>query len=451
MLKRLEQWQARLAGGYLALLMTLFLFWTGTEGYTNLIAPKYRLFCWLCGGYLALSLGLELPALASCVERRALLHGFGWPQRLLAAYLLLSALAWACSPHRAESWLGMTRHEGLATILLYGLSCLQLARHGRARPWMAALLGLSGTASAVLCLLQLAGLNPLGLYPEGMNYGDAYVKYSGAYLGTVGNVDLVAAVLCLAIPLLAGSVCCLRQRRRWLLLLPLALLLAVLLWMNVTAGLVGLTGLLPALAVWRSRGRRRKMILLAMAVAGCGLLLALWLVDLPVELWHQGHALLRGQAEDSFGTGRVYIWRQVLARVGRQFWLGSGPDTMAAAHLTPFSRYDAAQQVMRYAQIDVAHNEYLNILFHQGLPALGCYLAMLAMLGWRWLHTRSAAAAILGAGVLCYAVQALFGFSMCPSAPFFWAVLGLLMAALRQPDNETNPKSNPQSSSGQTL
>ena len=102
---------------------------------------------------------------------------------------------------------------------------------------------------------------------------------------------------------------------------------------------------------------------------------------------------------------------------------------------------------MRYAQIDVAHNEYLNILFHQGLPALGCYLAMLAMLGWRWLHTRSAAAAILGAGVLCYAVQALFGFSMCPSAPFFWAVLGLLMAALRQPDDETNP----QSSSGQTL
>lgn len=72
----------------------------------------------------------------------------------------------------------------------------------------------------LLSLWQLAGGNPLGLYPNGLSYSDAGTAYSGAYLGTIGNTDLLAAVMCVAVPAFFYGAW--KLRRHWL-LVPLAL------------------------------------------------------------------------------------------------------------------------------------------------------------------------------------------------------------------------------------
>ena len=53
---------------------------------------------------------------------------------------------------------------------------------------------------------------------------------------------------------------------------------------------------------------------------------------------------------------------------------------------------------------------------------------MLAVLvvGWLRISTEDVSAAILGAGVLGYCVQAFWGISCPLAAPFFWVALGLL-------------------------
>ena len=55
----------------------------------------------------------------------------------------------------------------------------------------------------IISLLQAAGMNPFGLYPDGLSWADRNVKYSGEFIGTIGNADLVSAFLCVAIPLTA--------------------------------------------------------------------------------------------------------------------------------------------------------------------------------------------------------------------------------------------------------
>lgn len=59
--------------------------------------------------------------------------------------------------------------------------------------------------NAGIGLLQYAGYNPLGLFPEGTGYHDAFILYNGQFMGTLGNVDTLSAFLCLMVPLFYGT------------------------------------------------------------------------------------------------------------------------------------------------------------------------------------------------------------------------------------------------------
>lgn len=445
---RYRLYQQRITSGYIILLLTAFLFYFDGNGYQRIMAAKYAAFCLLSGGYLIsmvvvtldqIVIGALSPSSPAELWRRA-----AWPQRLILIYIAVTWLSALCSPYWPETVTGVTRYEGALTITLYGLCFLLVSMFGRPDRKLLWVLGGSATLFSLLCLIQMAGYNPFGLYPAGYTYADAYTGYAGAYLGTIGNVDLVAAFLSLTIPLLAFSVIRLPGGLRFLLLIPLGLSLAVLVKMSVLAGYVGAgLGCLTAVPVTGSRNpKRRKWLaaaLLGLAAAG---LAAVWTVDLGGELFHQLHLLLRGRADPSFGSGRLHIWREVLQKVPDRLLLGAGPDTMAYGGLEPFRRYDAQLGLDLVGRIDTAHNEYLNVLYHQGLPALLAYGGALGLLaaGWVRRSPEDNGTAILGAGLCGYCVQAFFGISCCVTAPFFWAALGLL-AAKPEKMGETEKKS----------
>ena len=69
----------------------------------------------------------------------------------------------------------------------------------------------------------------------------------------------------------------------------------------------------------------------------------------------------------------------------------------------------------------------MNVLYHQGLPALLSYLGALCFSFVRWIKDsgEEATTAMIGAGLLAYGIQAFFGFSMCSTAGLFWILWGL--------------------------
>lgn len=418
---------------FLLLMATLFPLFPGFKGYTQISEAKFVLFCVLCGGYAAVMLLLGLEGLLrGTVKARSplsMLKSSTWPQRLVLLYLLLSWVSALASPYFPQTVLGVSRWEGALTITLYGLCFLLVSVWGRARARLLAALGGSVTLLCLLCVPQFLGLNPLGLYPAGLSWFDAGVKYTGEYLGTIGNTDLLAAFLCLVIPVFWVALLRLRDRRRFLLLIPLVLALLVLLRMRVLAGFVGvfLGGLIALPAVLPASKRTRRLLALGLALLLLLGLAALFFLDPGAGLLHELHELLRGHWDPAFGSGRLHIWGEVLRRVPERLLLGAGPDTMLLAELEPFTRLDEATGRTLVARIDVAHNEYLNVLYHQGLPALLAYLALLALLARRRLREarERPLAAMLGSAALCYALQAFFGFSTCIVAPLFWLALAL--------------------------
>lgn len=424
---------------FIVLMLTVFLFWFNSSGYGGITEAKLTMFNIICGGYVILTLILIPASLATEViskqELKAYIKESTWVQRLLLIFLLLTVVSALISPYRSETWVGASRYEGVRTIAIYVLTAVFLSSFGKVKPWMAYLLGASVLCFSVISIIQLYGGNPFGLYPGDLNYFGAGVDYSGAYLGTIGNTDLVAGFLCVAITLLWVAVLRMKGKWRFALLIPTAAALFVLLKMSVMAGLVGVFGgaVLSLPIVLPVSAKARKIIAIALLVVFVLALVFLYIADIGGGMLHEAHELLHGNVSDTFGSGRIHIWKCVLEKIPDNLWFGTGPDTMSHAQLEAFTRYDPDKGVELVAEIDTAHNEYLNILFHQGIFALLAYLAALVLAAAKWIkHGNTAlAAAACGAAVLCYCIQAFFGISMFLTAPFYWITLGLLDGSLR--------------------
>ena len=431
----------RLTAIYIGCMLTLYLLFPGLGGNARLTGSKWGLFLLLTLAYLGAAglLGLEMAVIGRARPPRAdrLWHALTLLDKLLLGFWAWSLLATLCSIDFHRSLWGGERYDGLITLTLCCFSALLIAHFGRPRPWMLWLLGGALCLNGALCLLQLAGGNPLGLYPEGMDYYDAGKLYAGAFLGTLGNVDVMAAVLAAAIPALWLALARLEGRRRLLPALPLALCLAVLAGSRVAGGLLGaFGGVLFTLPFLPRSGRGRRAAAAAVALFCAGALVLLYLFGGRLGgFFYEATEVLHGRWRDEFGSSRVFIWRHVLELAGEHPLLGGGPATLGLRMEVGFQRYDEALGMVIRSSIDDAHNIYLNILVNQGLPALLFYLAMLGRAAAGWLRAAAGRPAVLlcGGAVLGYSIQAFFGISSPVSAPYFWIALGLLARCLSGP------------------
>lgn len=422
---------SRITDAYLILMATIYLLYIGGSGFAGITGEKYHLFLLLCGGYAAIMLLLlaeNAIVSAKHIQLRATLKNTGLTQRLIAVYLLLTWVSTLISPYFPQTIVGVSRYEGALTITIYCLCFFLVCAYGRiSKPLIAAFVA-AVTLFDLLCIVQLYGGNPFTLYPVGYCYADAGTAYSGAYLGTIGNVDLVAAFFCLAIPAFWAAMLRSRDWQRWLLSVPLALSLFVLVKMNVLAGFVGVFagGAISYVVIAPVGETHRRALAAVFFCLVVGSLAALYCFDFG-GVFHELHSIMHGEISTTFGSGRIHIWEQVLSAVPEHFLFGTGPDTMLYGGLEAFTRYDESLGGTIIGRIDVAHNEYLNILYHQGIFALAAYLGALAAAAKKWLRDsgRNARVAVLGTMLLCYGIQAFFGFSMIMTAPYFYLTLAL--------------------------
>lgn len=171
---------------FICLMLLALPLWPGLEGYSDITGAKFRLFA-------ALTL-IWLAALGVCAVKyrwRPARPGVfaAWALAFMAA-VCLSTL---CSGRIGYCLLGSARRDGAVTLLLYGAIALGVSRWGEMRERYVNLTALAAALCCAVALLQLCRVNVLGLYPEGLSFYDAGTRYSGEFLGTMGNTNLLAA------------------------------------------------------------------------------------------------------------------------------------------------------------------------------------------------------------------------------------------------------------------
>ena len=404
--------RARISYLYAAGLLTVYALFLPLGGYARMMEGKYHAFLLLSLGYV-----LTMTALGAWREVR-------WrePISLAAlAYLALTALGALLSPYGTAVLLGGTRKDGLLTVTLYAACFLLLARYLRADRRL--LYAAAGSASLcdVLVLIQLTGRNPLWLYPAGLSYLDGDAAYAGFYAGTAGNIDFTAFLLALCAAAMAAAL--VRGRSKWL-ALPLALTLWTLAQLRVAAALLGLAVsavlCLPLLFPQR-RGAMWALAALLIAAA----FLFVWTYGGENQTLAELCALLHGEGDAAFGSGRLAIWRALLPLAAERPLLGGGCGTLYLRDIEPFYWYRGGETI--HVAITSAHNEYLGVLVDQGIPALLAFLALPALALWRaYRNAERGRCAVAGAALVCYAVMAFFSVATCITGVYLWLLLAIL-------------------------
>lgn len=417
---------------FLCVMLTVFLLAVGPGGYTAITRFKFSLMLVLCGLYFA---AMVISFLWMKEKKRKIPRpNFTSIHRLVIVFWGFCAISTFLSPFFPETLIGNHRFEGFLTISIYVLIFLLVSFYGEPKPWHLDVFAVSMLLFCLLCFLQFLGWNPFTLYPKGLNYYDGNDAYRYEFLGTIGNVGLVAAVLAVAALAFAVAMVRGKGKRRYLYLITFLAVLAVTVYSKVAAAYVAVFGgllFLVPLAMIPDRRKKILVLLLILALIFAGFLF-LFFVDVGGGTLHEFHMLLHGDWDDKYGTGRIFIWRNVLDLVPDRLLWGGGPDTLGERMTAEFQRYDEEKGILFRATIDTAHNEYLNILVNEGLLALIPYLAalILSVVAFVKENPKNTEAAICGAGVLGYSIQAFFGLRMCMTAPFFWLAWALMLAAL---------------------
>lgn len=414
---------------FVILMLTVQLFISGPMGYRNITIVKYISFLAISGAYIAAMLIWRISAGGRAVKKT-----FSAAEIFVLIYLALTVLSALVSEFFPDTVIGAQRREGALTIGIYCAVFLLLSRRAWAGKWAVYILGAAIAVFSLVCILQFFRINALWLYPEGLTYYDAGERYSGEFLGTLGNAGFTAALLCLSAAVLLIYISRARERERLWLMIPLLMSAAVLIASRIAAGILGLfAGVFISLPFALDiRKTARKILMLAELIIIILALAAVYFIEFDSGILYELHSVLHGDFDDSFGSSRIFIWRNTLPLIPERPLLGGGPDTLADRIGVIFETVKEDSTV-KQAAIDTAHNEYLNIAVCQGIPALIAYLAALISTLCRYIKigVKDPLAAALAVGMVCYCVQAFFGISMFISATYFWIIWALLESRLR--------------------
>lgn len=401
--------QQRITQIYVYAMLSLFLFFTGFNGYSSIFGAKCAVFTALSVVYILLSVIFKIR-----------IKEFRIWEKFAAVYLAITVFSALASNYFPKTLTGISRYEGLLTVGIYVLVFICVSQNWKSSPSFIPFLSIVMILESVIVILQLMGYNALWLFPKGENYYIALEKYNGAFISTVGNADIASAFFSLMSPILLVLLFGYKKYRY--LTLPASLMsLFCTLFMSVSAGIAAMaaTAFILPLVIFKNRRKTVTAILVAVAIfAVC----TIYFLPLTDGALFELQAIMKGNFDGDFGSGRIHIWKEVIKNT--KPLLGTGPDTMLIEGIEPFTKTIGGKTVTRY--IDIAHNDYLNILFHQGIFALIAYIGILSVLI-KWFKNGRCNIFVtaLGAGLFAYCSQVFFSFSACSSAVFFWILLGV--------------------------
>lgn len=275
MRRNLWEINRRVLLAYCLVMLLFFPLFMDETLYAGITAAKHSFFVvFTCLSLIILLFSSLLSALSGGL--RGSLRPLPLSEAFMLAYLLVCLLAFLFSPYRQtyNLFIGAGRNEGLLTQFLYVAVFLTAAAFGGKRKDM--LLSGFGFATVILCLigiLQYYGQDILGLYPTGYDW------YNSDFITTIGNKNMVSALLCMALAVFCAAHVLLEETGRGRRALPIPALLAFFLLLAIEndsgyVGVLALQLLLPLLCA-DSAPRLYRLLSLygAMAVTA-----ALWML-----------------------------------------------------------------------------------------------------------------------------------------------------------------------------
>ena len=325
------------------------------------------------------------------------------------------------------------RYEGLLAIIyyfsLFFLSSMVEKEDKKIIVNLIIITGVLQTIYAILQIFEVSFVNKLG-------------HFEGDYIFTPEGIDkkkVIWATGFSANPNFYGTyvILCLtsaigmyidekNNNKRLLYIAAVAILFIGLLISNCMSCVLALACILIYLLVYLIKNKElKKIIPIIIIIISCTLVITYLgkttLIKDTKQTGYEASQISQGNIDTTFGTNRMYIYKNTLKIIPKNMLNGTGIDNYAYA-------FDGKSLITEHKTIhyDKAHSEYLQILVTEGVFCLLTYLALYACISIKGIkYSFKNKKVFLILPLLAYLIQATFNISVIEVAPIFFIILGL--------------------------
>jgi len=140
------------------------------------------------------------------------------------------------------------------------------------------------------------------------------------------------------------------------------------------------------------------------------------------ELFNQTKEVSTGNTSDTYGTGRIYIWKETIKKIGESPLTGVGVDNFRFA-FRPLLIDKVSGLV-----VNKAHNEYLQRMLCEGLFTGITFIIFIAFIFFKNINKyKDNLQYGLFLSFISYSIQAFFNISVIRVAPLYFIIMGLII------------------------
>ena len=133
-------------------------------------------------------------------------------------------------------------------------------------------------------------------------------------------------------------------------------------------------------------------------------------------------------ANEDYGTGRIYIWKNTIEKIKEAPITGYGIDNFQNVFKSKLIAYGSI--------VDKAHNDYLQKALCEGIISGIVFVVFLLMIFFKGIARKLSP---IYYGLLlaftCYSIQAFFNISFINVAPIYFIIMGLLIGTLKEKED----------------
>ncbi|WP_179122179.1 O-antigen ligase family protein [Caloramator quimbayensis] len=339
-------------------------------------------------------------------------------------YIFILALSTIFSVNISQSIFGkIYRYEGFLTLICYLIIFIIASSKYIFSKVHLVYLFLSATVISIYGILQYFGYNIVKVDP----IRSKWVKY---VYSTIGNPNFLGSYLVLILPI---SIYCFIKSNKILNLLITCLLYTTLLLTNTRSAWIGFALSFLLLVIFSIKNKKdlKSLIFILLIIFSITLLINSYKNNALIKRFDSivsdaKNASIDSTKSEYSGSTRIFIWKRTLKLIQNSPIIGYGPDTFDIVFMKNYKK--DVNRLIGNIIIDKAHNEYLQIAYASGIPALITYLLFLifAIID----AIKNINKNILIIPLLCsisgYLIQSFFNISVVSVAPVFWAFLGIL-------------------------
>lgn len=361
--------------------------------------------------------------------------------------IILGCISTIFAVNRQVSLFGLPeRNEGLFTIIYYFsfmyLSCFVDCEYKKKIILFMLILGITQCIYAILQIFGNEHVQKIvNFYP--LKEKDKF-HYELWATGFAGNPNFFGTQMLIFLTYTIGLLIDETKKRYMVLYAALCILFMYGLFISNTMSCVlGLVVCFVFCLVYAIKNKMyiKILIIAIMLVIGAGLAVYTGRTTLIKDVTKTGSevsSMTKGDMNNTYGTKRIYIWKETMKIVPKHLVHGAGIDNFYYAFDGTALKYTDNKVVY-----DKAHNEYLQILICEGIICLIVYLVMYAIIALSGIKNSFKNKVILFIlPVIGYLIQAFFNISVIEAAPIFFMALGFNIDMNKKEQKIINDKSS---------